>query len=188
MDKSKVAGMTYSSKNDSPLTVDMLDTRRGYFIKAKDSIRKGLTERIILSKPVKFWGYLQLFLDVWHIVVNIIKYPEPTKENTKQPVTHAILDIFDEFFSFESNIYYHKKRQGRVPLYKAVRKILADECEHDGDIEERIRWFGVKVTEKVQSGEWPKLEAWMPTNFWKDPKTLEARRKKRLELIMEAMK
>ena len=169
---------------DSELTFDMLTRRRGHFIRVKGILMKGLVG--CLNAPVRnrFLARIFLLLEVWRIVSGILKYPEPTRENTKEPATHVLFDIWDEFFKYESNIYYSPTRQGRVPLYQAVRRVMVSEVEHDGDYSERVTWFLKKLAEKYVSGEWPALPPWAPTNCWKDPVTLKARRQKRIELIM----
>ena len=170
---------------DSELTHDMLVRRRGYFIRVKDTLMKGLVG--CLNAPIRnrFLARIFLLLEVWHIVSGILKYPEPTKENTKEPIAHVMLDIWDEFFQYESNIYYSPTRQGRELLYRAARRVSVSEVEHDGDIGERITWFAKKFAEKYVSGEWPALPPWAPTNCWNDPVTLKEKRKKIIELAME---
>jgi len=171
---------------DSELTRYILSQRRGHFIKVKDMLLKGLVGCLnVLPVRNRFLARIFLLLEVWHIVSGILKYPEPTRENTKEPATHVLFDIWDEFFKYESNIYYSPTRQGRVPLYQAVRRVMVSEVEHDGDYGERITWFLKKLAEKYVSGEWPALPPWAPTNCWNDPVTLKEKRKKIIELAME---
>lgn len=172
---------------ESEITADMLTKRRGHFIKVKGAIVGGLT-RCFSSSPKGLLAQLQLLWEVWHIIRSVLKYPEPTLENTKEQTARVLLEIFDEFFKYDSNIYYSPKRPGREPLYRAIKRILVCECEHDVDYTERITWFLKQLSDKYIAGEWPVLEPWMPTNCWRDPVTLAARRKKRIELITETLR
>jgi len=102
-------------------------------------------------------------------------YPNPTKENTRKPNTHALIDVWDEFFEHEDN----PMRDG---LFRAIRRLSIGEYEHDPYYGNRIDWFLEKLVEKYLNGEWIPRKAWSPTGCWNEPSVLEEQElmKKRL--------
>ncbi|KKL20728.1 hypothetical protein LCGC14_2452550, partial [marine sediment metagenome] len=68
------------------------------------------------------------------IIVLANRYPEPTRENCINSNSHILLDIQDEFLTYED----HK---GRRDLFKAIFRILIGEYEHDPYYHYRFDWF-----------------------------------------------
>jgi len=100
------------------------------------------------------------------------RYPEPTRESTKKQMSHILLDIWDEF---------DKHNTARKPLFKAIRRILICEVEHDNFYSQRMTWFLGELLKRCQSGEWPKLQPWCPMDCWNDPIVIEERNRARAE-------
>jgi len=85
--------------------------------------------------------------------------PEPTKENTKYPNTHILMDIRDKFFELENN-------PGRKALFEAAWKVLIAEYEHDPYYRFRLDW----VLEEIQKSGWRERPAWHPVRSeWNEP-------------------
>ncbi len=81
------------------------------------------------------------------------RIPEPTKENCVHPNSHILLDIWDEFFSRETN-------STRKPLFEAIRRIMVSEYETDPYYRERMDWF----LKQIIKSDW-KIER-EPQSFW----------------------
>ncbi len=75
------------------------------------------------------------------------RYPEPTKERTREPNTHMLIDIQGKFFECENN-------PGRDALFRAMWRMLIIEYEHDPYYRDRLDWIVEKLVEAVKSGKW----------------------------------
>jgi len=146
----------------SELEEDILRRRRNYFA---EEIKAPLMKSII---NVGRFGYLRNIWNIFHIVWLGMKFPEPTKENTKNPVSHALLDIWEEFFQLEKN-------PGRNLLFKALRRITIGVLESSNYYSQRAVWFLMKLAKAYQDGRLPPSPAWSPMSHWLDPATEEAR-------------
>ena len=158
----------------STISLDILKGRRQYFA---HEVKQSLVNALI-SSTSRGKGILEkihLLWDVWNIVKTVSKYPEPTRENTKKQITHVLLDLWDEFETY--NV-------ARKPLFKALRRLSVCEAEHDIDYSQRMTWFLMRLTAKYLSGEWIPLEPWAPKGYWSDPVVIEKWRKARQELTI----
>ena len=90
-------------------------------------------------------------------------YPKPVPENVLHPNTKILIEIWDKFFEYENN-------KGRVSLFRAIRKIMLCEYEHDAYYRHRIDWFIEQVVKAVQSGRWyPRYHDERKSECWKEP-------------------
>ena len=103
------------------------------------------------------------------LVILSKRYPEPTEKNTTKHISHVLLDIWDEFFTWEDN-------PGRNELFRAIKRITVCVVESDTYYSQRITWFLKRLTEKYISGEWTPLEPWAPMECWGDPNVKEKRK------------
>jgi len=157
------AELTVNIRGESEITSDILRKRRQYFVKeVKAPLMESLVKIGHIEKVNGFLDKLRVLIYLWRMVGSICKYPAPTKDNTKKKITHVLLDIWDEFFTYETN-------DSRAPLFRAIRRISATECEHDNYYSQRMTWFLKKLTVKYLNGEWPALESWCPMDNWNDP-------------------
>ena len=148
-------------RGESDITSDILRHRRRYFQKeVKRPLLDSLTR--CAQEGNRLLEKIYLLWDVFMIVRSVYRYPEPTRANTKKRMTHVLLDIFDEFFEKDTNVY-------KTALFKAIRRISACEIEHDCHYSQRFTWFLKRLAEKYLSGEWPSLEPWCPVDYWNDP-------------------
>ena len=92
------------------------------------------------------------------IITLAIRYPEPTKENTTQPVAHILLDIWEDFRKHN--------RQCRDDLFDAAFRLLTDECQHDIQYRTRFLWFINEIQKRIEDGTWPEVET-PPAQHWK---------------------
>ncbi len=116
----------------------------------------------------------QFFIDLQaplldKIVKLATKYPEPTHDNVDKVNSHLLIDIWAEF---ESN------NTVRVPLFKAVKRLVIGKYEADDFYSQRVDWFIHKLYIAIIRGvwEWPEVDS--PTTYWKDPEA-----KKKLALL-----
>ena len=145
---------------NSLLTVDMIVTRREYFIKkVKSPLMKGL---IACTSGC---SKLLIPLHVIGIVIAITRFTEPSRENCRKQMSKVLMDIWDEFEKWENN-------PGRAPLFKAARKISLCITESDNYYSQRLTWFILKLVLKYLLGEWPAHESWTPEMCWTNPHTL----------------
>ena len=98
------------------------------------------------------------------------KFPEPTRENCKNPVALVLLDIWDEFFELEDN-------PGRDALFKALRRISVGTIETMDYYEQRFTWFLMKLTMAYMDGRWQPNLPCSPFAHWKDTAVIEAKDK-----------
>lgn len=106
------------------------------------------------------------------------KYPEPTRDNTRKRNTHALLDIWDEFFEYEHN-------GGRDSLFRAIRKVIVGEYEHDAYYSQRIDWFLKKLVEKYLNGKWNPPQPHHPASCWTEPSAVKALGEMKQELMRD---
>lgn len=90
------------------------------------------------------------------IIAYASSLPEPTKERTRLPNTHILIDTEEWFFN-------HYTNKGRKALLKAFWKIVIVENEHDGDMSDLLN----AVLGKIKESDWkPRLKH--PKNWWKE--------------------
>lgn len=167
--------MTVDERGESPVYSYILRARHHYFVgHVKAPLMNGLINIATLPLRIGFVEKLVLLKEVWHIVRSVYRYPYPTKENTKKHDTHALIDLWDEFFNYDTNVT-------RRPLFLALRRISCCEVEHDNHYSQRITWFMKRAAEKYMLGEWNPLQEWCPMQEWNDPKVIEAVLKAREE-------
>lgn len=165
--------MAVNVRGESDIKSDILRHRRQYFVKdVKAPLLCSLTR--CEQRRHKFLERIYLLWDVFVIVRSIYRYPEPTRENIKKRMNSVLFDVWDEFFERDTN-------EGKTALFKAVRRVLAVEIEHDSHYSERFTWFLKRLAEKYVSGEWPPLEPWCPVDYWNDPVKEEELRKAVME-------
>ncbi len=121
-------------------------------------------KHIILHNPLR-----QYFIEVVKapllkaIIALSNKFPEPTESNTDDAIAHAILDIQDKFFSYESNA-------GRKELFEAAFKIFIAEIEHDDYYRFRLDWILEEMIKKILDGKWESLPLNAMRKFcWNEP-------------------
>ena len=121
------------------ISQDILKDRRQFFIdKVKAPIMKAL---IILAN----------------------RYPEPTRENVKDPYALTWIDIWDKFFEMENNL-------GRLPLFKAIRKVQICEPGHDPYYRDRMLVITELYLEAIIEGKVKPRSPDHPQDCWKvDP-------------------
>ncbi len=90
---------------------------------------------------------------------NFYKLPEPTKENTWHPNSHALIKLRDEFFRHEVNTSRHS-------AFRAVWKFVIILYDSDWYYRERIDWvmgYFHKMSWETYEGEEKPREPW-----WKE--------------------
>ena len=110
------------------------------------------------------------------LIILANRYPEPTKKNTQKHNTHVMLDIWDEFFKYN---------EVKNDMFHAIKKVVADEYEHDDVYETRMTWFLEKLVEKYLSGEWWPSKPFNPSHGWTEPAAIEAQKKVVRELLKD---
>lgn len=150
------------AKGESPIFSDILRGRRQYFI---DKVKAPLYEGLVGINRSGFFSKLFLLWDIWNIVTGILRYPEPTMENTKKRMSHILLDIFDEFEKYNTI---------KPPMFRVLRRLIVCTVEHDKDYSQRLTWFLEKLAQSYLGKEWPQLEDWAPMSRWSDPTTQKA--------------
>jgi len=165
--------MSVSVRGESEITANILRNKRQYFVK---KVKAPFLNSLVrcFQRGSSLLEKLRLLADIWHLVSSILKYPEPTKENTKKQISHVLLDIWDEFFSKDTS-------KCRTVFFRICRRISVITVEHDDDYSQRITWFLMKLATKYLTGDWPPLESWCPMNNWNDYDTLVALSKARFE-------
>lgn len=97
------------------------------------------------------------------LIILARRYPQPTKENTSHPNTHALIDVFNKFFEMEGNA-------DRIDLFMALGKVVVAEHEHDPFYRDRIYVLMELWLEQVLLGKWKPRSLDHPDSFWKsDP-------------------
>lgn len=108
-----------------------------------------------------------LLYSVWGIVRSIRRYPEPTRKNVRKLNTFVLMDMWDEFFKYETNTR-------RLPLFRAIERLSIGEYEHDKYYSARMDWFLSKLVRKYISGEWRPCQPHHPADHWSEPCVVEA--------------
>ncbi len=86
---------------------------------------------------------------------------EIIKENTKHPNTHVWIDVWDRF---------EKENDGRVDVFKALRRIWLYKNEVDGFYRDRVNRILELWLEEVFKGNWKPRSLDHPSICWKvDP-------------------
>ncbi len=81
------------------------------------------------------------------IIATAVKYPNPTKENSKNfPLAPPLIDISDDFFTHYCNV-------SRLEMVKGAVKIFIDEVAHDPHYVWLFKWWLRELIKKVDSGE-----------------------------------
>ena len=121
------------------ISQDILKDRRQFFV---DKVKKPLMKALITLAN---------------------RYPEPTRENVKDPYALAWIDIWDKFFEMEDN-------PGRLPLFKAIRKVMICEPGHDPYYRDRELVILELLFEAVLEGKVKPRSLDHPQDCWKvDP-------------------
>lgn len=136
---------------DSPLAQDIILHRRQYFInKVKQPLMKSLVWAFDKRKKANWLvDRIKLFIAVWSVMQTVFKYPEPTRENCYKPLTHALMDFWDDFMKWEDNPEHPDPDNhpffGREQLWRAARRVELSTVEHDAYYEQRdhrrIEWM-----------------------------------------------
>lgn len=163
------------------LAMDILRHRRGFFIREVKAPLMGALFNVTgiiprWTRRFKFVKYIYLLWDVWIMVRSIMRYPEPTKENTRKWNTHTLIDVVEEFTKYN---------RLRTSLFKAAFRLVVGEYEHDSDYAQRFDWFLGRLTQTYIDGRWKKLEPWNPSWWWEEPSVVEANDKLARELMTE---
>ena len=145
----------------SELKTDILIKRHDHFIKVKASI---LDSMVGFGKS----GYLGSILGIINIIRFCMKHPEPTKENCTNPDSWVLLDIWDEFFELEDNLW-------RNPLFRAMRRLSVAILESIDYYSQRMTWFLMKLAKAYADGRWQPNLPCCPYSHWKDPATIAAK-------------
>lgn len=157
------------------LTDDILIHRRRFFIvDVKAPLARSLSK--LASGKLSWIGSLFTLIK---IVILIRRYPEPTHENAQYPNTHILIDLWDLFFLYEDN-------RGKNFLFRAIRRLVLCEYEHDPYYRSRIDWFIEKLVEKYNGGEWTSRKPWSPIGHWTEPAVLEATMALKVSLLKSA--
>jgi len=133
-----------------PIIKWILQYHRQYVI---EDIKAPMLDAIVaLSGETGFFRKLRL---IFAIIKLIKRFPEPTKENCVFPNSRRLIEIRDKFFELEGEA-------SRVPIYRAIWKLLIVEYEHDGDKRHRIDW----ILEQIQQGKWETRAKGCPTRTY----------------------
>ena len=91
------------------------------------------------------------------------RYPEPTRENVKDPYALAWIEIFDKFFEMEDN-------PGREPLFRAIKRVKICEPGHDPYYRDRELVILELLLEAILEGKVKPRSLDHPQDCWKiDP-------------------
>ena len=154
----------------------ILDRRQYFYEKVKSPLMKALVwafdkrgnANIVLDK-------ILLFIAVWNVMQAVNRFPEPTKENCEQPLIHALIDIWDEFFKWEDNPEHPDADKhpffGRVQLWRALRRASIGILEHDNYYRQRGHWLIEKIVKAYLDNKIPPLLPVMPDRrvCWNEP-------------------
>lgn len=155
------------------LKQDILGWRRVYFMdKVKNPLKKALDSLTNSDK-----GLLTRIIALIQVVRMVRRYPEPTKENTVNPNSHVLIDIWDTFLKNEK---LGISRQ----IWGALKKITVCEYEHDPYYKERMDTFLMLLFGKYLSGEWEFPVLLGPTSQWLDPEVTKALAEARIEYAL----
>lgn len=86
------------------------------------------------------------------IAILAMRYPEPTKEHTRIPNTHRLLDIEHNFFECQV---------GNGTLLRAIWRMFIIEYEHDPYYRERIN----EILWEIKESDWDYSER--PQSYWR---------------------
>jgi len=89
-------------------------------------------------------------------------YPEPTYENCASGNSKELLDIAEQFCAYEDN-------RGRLPLFRALWRIVIDEYEHDPYYRFRMDWVVEELAEAVIDGRWKPRAPFRKEQYWCEP-------------------
>ena len=94
------------------------------------------------------------------LIILANRLPEPTKQNTNHQNTDVLIDVWDKFLEMEDN-------PGRLPLFKAARKV--DICEpcHDPYYRDRKQVYFELWLDEVLAGNWKPRPPSYPMDCWK---------------------
>jgi len=158
--------------SESELKLDILVYRYDYFVKR---VKAPLMKSINFISLGKF-SYVMAMWHAFKIIRLCMKYPEPTKDNCKNPDALVMMDIWDEFFEWEDNPY-------RAPFFKLVRRISVGTLEHCDYDSQRISWWLMKLTKAYMDGKWQPHLPCTPFACWKDPEVIKAKEEAIEELV-----
>ena len=132
-------------------------------------IQSELKDEILINKYRHFIDKVKYPLRA-AVVLYGRRYPEPTRENIKNPDSLVLFDIWEEFFELEDN-------PGRDPFFKALRRITIGEIESNDYYAQRVTWWLMKLAQAYIDGRWQPNLPCCPFANWKDPATIEAKDK-----------
>ena len=93
------------------------------------------------------------------------EYPDPTFENTTHPNDHVWIRVWDKFFEMEDN-------PGRLPLFKAIRRVFIGEPAHDPYYRDRYQVILELWLTEVLKGNWKPRSLDHPEDCWKGDKNV----------------
>lgn len=118
---------------------------------------------IMLNKKREFTVQAKAFLMATLVRISR-RYPEPTLDNVLHPNTKVLIRVWDKFFMYEDN-------SQRVDLFKAIRKVMLCEYEHDGYYRYRMDFFLEELIKAVNDGSWKRRPIGRPIRGknWGEP-------------------
>jgi len=127
------------------------------------NLTSNLLSRIILNTPFRQYFIEQVKAPLLESIISLAnEYPEPTRDNLEHPISLALLDIMDKFYSYEDN-------SGRIGLFRASGRLLIGEVEHDGYYRERLQFILEEIIRAILDGKWAPRDDGYPTLYWKEP-------------------
>jgi hypothetical protein len=93
------------------------------------------------------------------VILYGMRYPEPTPENVNKPNGRLLLKYFDYFFE-------HYCNPSRLTFFKAVRRIVIGEYEHDDSYAVYIDLFLLFITRDINDHRWKLNPPNKYTVFW----------------------
>ena len=131
----------------------------------------GLLTHDILKQPLRDFVIHQIKTPLVNVILALVsQYPDPTKENTILHNTHILLDIQEAFLRRIRNAKY-KDVEKQVELWKAIIKLVIDECEHDPDYRYPFYILLEELVRRVNNGDWQLCPEGRPPH-WLDTEPL----------------
>ena len=148
----------YTKKEPRTIANQILMDKRQYFM---NKVKLPLRLVIENLNTGSIWSKLRAI----PTIIRLVRlYPEPTYENTRSANTYASLQIRDKFFKYERNSW-------RVPMFRAIFRIVIDEFEHDIYYASRRDWLVEEIIKAILAGTWQPREYDHPdASWWTEPK------------------
>lgn len=116
-------------------------------------------DQTILAQPLRNYFIQKVKKPLMKaLVVLSRRYPQPTKENTGNIISHSILEIFQEF---------HERNSARPDMMRGAERVFVDEVEHDRVYYDMFNWILEQVILKILEGKWGLRNNKML--YWKEP-------------------